>query len=238
MRRTRAYPRSRGGTLSTGTREFRRRGLSPLARGNLCWASPGPRPPGPIPARAGEPGRPTRAAPRYGAYPRSRGGTGMVMLGSRTSKGLSPLARGNLLDVFLLGKWRGPIPARAGEPTEDTDGYYATAAYPRSRGGTRRVSFQRGSHGGLSPLARGNPHHELASYLPFGPIPARAGEPVFPSRSFLVLGAYPRSRGGTKVVLTDGGAVQGLSPLARGNRWARWESGERGGPIPARAGEP
>ena len=91
---------------------------------------------------------------------------------------------------------------------------------------------------GLSPLARGNPHLAVAVRLVAGPIPARAGQP---DRAIPVsgrMGAYPRSRGATarqRLAVTN---VQGLSPLARGNRSAAAGRTRFGGPIPARAGQP
>ena len=70
---------------------------------------------------------------------------------------------------------------------------------------------------GLSPLARGNPG-VLTVNAPFtGPIPARAGEPNADSIFCAMIGAYPRSRGGTAMNTAATGSPKGLSPLARGN---------------------
>ena len=75
FRHLRAYPRSRGGTpLLTGV-NFGARGLSPLARGNLKRIDLAGYNRGPIPARAGEPGQGRKCLIVYMAYPRSRGGT-------------------------------------------------------------------------------------------------------------------------------------------------------------------
>ena len=145
----------------TGCDGFGIQGLSPLARGNLrgsaCWQPLL----GPIPARAGEPMSPNFSQWLLRAYPRSRGGTPERQTPTGTSRGLSPLARGNL--VHLLGFPRlwgpiaqglsplargnlgatlqkpdglGPIPARAGEPNEGVGDHNDSGAYPRSRGGT------------------------------------------------------------------------------------------------------
>ena len=51
-------------------------------------------------------------------------------------------------------------------------------------------------------------------------------------------GAYPRSRGGTSEIASAAAAVQGLSPLTRGNRQANRPADDHQGPIPAHAGEP
>ena len=91
---------------------------------------------------------------------------------------------------------------------------------------------------GLSPLARGN--QVLPSKLQGfgGPIPARAGQPLLwhPAQSWTR--AYPRSRGATDQIALPPPPVQGLSPLARGNRDCQDRQRDGGGPIPARAGQP
>ena len=91
---------------------------------------------------------------------------------------------------------------------------------------------------GLSPLARGNQPSDVAMFRPAGPIPARAGEPLYTFSQALRSGAYPRSRGGTGHHLHRVARHKGLSPLARGNHWGVSEADVRVGPIPARAGEP
>ena len=213
-------------------------GLSPLARGNLRRLHPARSVPGPIPARAGEPMRRMRDAIRIGAYPRSRGGTEGGREEEERGRGLSPLARGNLVVPADAVGGAGPIPARAGEPSCRPAADLRPGAYPRSRGGTMRTKAVELFDQGLSPLARGNqPHVHPGGFYP-GPIPARAGEPgpALPISSSR--GAYPRSRGGTSSFGFYLEVAGGLSPRARGNR-AYWYSYrvERG-PIPARAGEP
>ncbi len=111
-------------------------------------------------------------------------------------------------------------------------------AYPRSRGGTEQVGNGVINCMGLSPLARGNPAASLDRGRREGPIPARAGEPASIQSRHRRAWAYPRSRGGTGLTSAPPEGAQGLSPLARGNRFLglpwRWCAG----PIPARAGEP
>ena len=72
---TRAYPRSRGGTSLSCAMMPQRWGLSPLTRGNLLRRAGDLDLRGPIPAHAGEPEGAAPASHRFGAYPRSRGGT-------------------------------------------------------------------------------------------------------------------------------------------------------------------
>ena len=92
-----AYPRSRGATGPRGLPGLDVEGLSPLARGNLqkvVAAAAGVRP---IPARAGQPVWRVGLVASVGAYPRSRGATFQAPRWYERIKGLSPLARGNLL---------------------------------------------------------------------------------------------------------------------------------------------
>ena len=111
-----AYPRSRGATWGLRVPPTFWPGLSPLARGNLGQANLGATNYGPIPARAGQPSFADWSEARRWAYPRSRGATPTDRLQYVRTEGLSPLARGNLLDSQELFDRVGPIPARAGQP--------------------------------------------------------------------------------------------------------------------------
>ena len=152
--------------------------------------------------------------------------------------GLSPLARGNPCQVLDTATTYGPIPARAGQPRSTASLAPPSRAYPRSRGATglRRCSccLLRG----LSPLARGNLHALLGRDVVVGPIPARAGQPYQVASRSSWAGAYPRSRGATKMPQSEASATTGLSPLARGNRPRLAGQLDRFRPIPARAGQP
>ncbi len=137
---------------------------------------------------------------------------------SWATTGLSPLTRGN--------------------PPVSSYLYRAGTAYPRSRGGTATPDATTLLNGGLSPLTRGNLRYTRQRCPCPRPIPAHAGEPTSASAASAPPWAYPRSRGGTaaknSVIVYD----PGLSPLTRGNQWARQNSPARRGPIPAHAGEP
>ena len=93
--------------------------------------------------------------------------------------------------------WKGPIPARAGEPLPCLVVRDGTGAYPRSRGGTMIGGAPVEVVMGLSPLARGNLFRQSFPLIDTGPIPARAGEPRGLRANAAGVGAYPRSRGGT-----------------------------------------
>ena len=173
-------------------------------------------------------------------------------------RGLSPLARGNLVVHAEIVLTVGSIPARAGEPPTlrrpriagwvyprsrgGTLGrlrpVHRHRVYPRSRGGTQYHPAARQVHLGLSPLARGNHFYVYSTLTASGSIPARAGEPKVRKRVDARTWVYPRSRGGTSGPQLAPVPRGGLSPLARGNplsvRFRRLITGS----IPARAGEP
>ena len=172
------------------------------------------------------------------AYPRSRGGTRCRCPGRRCAWGLSPLARGNQNGREPRVVRPGPIPARAGEPASGQSSSGRLRAYPRSRGGTRGLDAVSHVCPGLSPLARGNLQVRQPIQVYYGPIPARAGEPIRRDRCNGNKWAYPRSRGGTSRRRFLQPCWTGLSPLARGNRPDARVGDENLGPIPARAGEP
>ena len=193
---------------------------------------------GPIPARAGQPTAGSGTAECSRAYPRSRGATILSQFADPASKGLSPLARGNLQWCARLVRPGGPIPARAGQPERLRARGGPVRAYPRSRGATVEGEDTPRQMKGLSPLARGNHLGDHFFGLPQGPIPARAGQPWWPGRCSDGARAYPRSRGATVKTIRNNHQLRGLSPLARGNqiRGAREQIAK--GPIPARAGQP
>jgi len=92
----RVYPRLRGGTSVEYPAIGQVQGLSPLARGNQIHRAALDLRSGSIPACAGEPKPTKEAAEGSRVYPRLRGGTGGGRQFAVNSRGLSPLARGNL----------------------------------------------------------------------------------------------------------------------------------------------
>ena len=234
----RAYPRSRGATDLVAKVHALKKGLSPLARGNLHHHVGDGLYLGPIPARAGQPISPTSLMLAARAYPRSRGATAYTGGGGEHRVGLSPLARGNPLGESQPRRENGPIPARAGQPTRAESISTLATAYPRSRGATTGSLPTRSAGQGLSPLARGNqPGRRRIAERP-GPIPARAGQPSCSTVVRRLGWAYPRSRGATSPVTIFRRDCRGLSPLARGNLGLNAQADARAGPIPARAGQP
>ena len=116
----RAYPRASGGTLLVRRLAGIVGGLSPRERGNRILEGASCDLRGPIPARAGEPQRSPRSGRSSRAYPRASGGTRAASAALPLVPGLSPRERGNLPYCQLEGGGGGPIPARAGEPEDDS----------------------------------------------------------------------------------------------------------------------
>ena len=197
-----------------------------------------PSTPGPIPAGAGQPDAALLNEAHDRAYPRWRGATIDALNGIDNSVGLSPLARGNRVSLYLPVTSAGPIPARAGQPANGFTGCDECRAYPRSHGATADSFAAFCIAAGLSPLARGNQNELVLPCFWLGPIPARTGQPGAGCTGRGLLGAYPRSHGATPVVSSSPLAYPGLSPLARGNRSVRSSGALSRGPIPARTGQP
>ena len=193
-------------------------GLSPLARGNLNANAGCANNVGPIPARTGQPKRAVYYRIVWGAYPRSHGATVNEALKSIGVEGLSPLARGNLIQAVLARNFTGPIPARTGQPVQYIHYYEYPRAYPRSHGATEEHERYVEKIEGLSPLARGNPATTVKKVAGKGPIPARTGQPLWMDSMAAAQRAYPRSHGATAACAGLVLCPWGLSPLARGNR--------------------
>ena len=254
----RAYPRGRGGARRCAAIGIAMRGLSPRTRGSPVGRRAELVGRGPIPADAGEPSARTGGSCSRRAYPRGRGGASGPRDGDDAPVGLSPRTRGSRRVPVLRWRWRGPIPADAGEPSRSTARICTCWAYPRGRGGAEHVETERSAGEGLSPRTRGSRAHARAGALGEGPIPADAGEPRGSLGEDAVLGAYPRGRGGARWPPREsggqgayprgrGGAMpvdappppaKGLSPRTRGSRPQRLARLLHRGPIPADAGEP
>ena len=213
-------------------------GLSPHVRGNHHRERlVGPRP-GSIPARAGEPSPDANIAPGSRVYPRTCGGTETIEppLGAWT--GLSPHVRGNRSVSAGDCPGRGSIPARAGEPGACARTRSPRRVYPRTCGGTIKVSSNPGDVVGLSPHVRGNLAQEIPDLVLGRSIPARAGEPPAHAAQSPGTGVYPRTCGGTFGDRRQTCWWTGLSPHVRGNLLQGQVHIYAIGSIPARAGEP
>ena len=110
-------------------------------------------------------------------------------------------------------------------------------AYPRARGGNSTASVAARFIRGLSPRTRGKPSSAWTNFICQRPIPAHAGETLYPGLTSSPVAAYPRARGGN-IDLTAGIMNNaGLSPRTRGKLSAGRPADRGMGPIPAHAGE-
>ncbi len=235
---TPVYPRACGGTNPSPVVGGRCGGLSPRVRGNHWAYGSGGNGVRSIPARAGEPTGTSRRRRRGWVYPRACGGTKTPDKGKDMVMGLSPRVRGNQFYIYALMDSGGSIPARAGEPRGDSEPRLQGKVYPRACGGTWRERSPSPSNTGLSPRVRGNRRESLGSRRERRSIPARAGEPSWPSRRRGWATVYPRACGGTWFKDGDTNNVLGLSPRVRGNLRELGSTPTTGRSIPARAGEP
>ena len=153
-------------------------GSSPLARGTYQANTTAPVVARFIPARAGNPLRPSVRVRCRWAHLRSRGEHWTPFFADQISFGSSPLARGTRC---RRGSWCGAwrlIPARAGNTMADRATGRHDPAHPRSRGEHRARMLERILARGSSPLARGTRLLEESMTGSLRLIPARAGNTI------------------------------------------------------------
>ena len=193
-------------------------GSSPLARGTYQANTTAPVVARFIPARAGNPLRPSVRVRCRWAHLRSRGEHWTPFFADQISFGSSPLARGTRC---RRGSWCGAwrlIPARAGNTMADRATGRHDPAHPRSRGEHVATGRAAVSVPGSSPLARGTHTVVVAEVGGVGLIPARAGNTDNPKAAAAYRAAHPRSRGEHVSIKYTSPAWHGSSPLARGTR--------------------
>ena len=93
-------------------------------------------------------------------YPRWRGEHHKETILRFVQVGLSPLARGTPAVGTVKLRYCRFIPAGAGNTIEIVFGIYSEAVYPRWRGEHNEYWSSILMRRGLSPLARGTPHHQ------------------------------------------------------------------------------
>ncbi|SBG99902.1 Domain of uncharacterised function (DUF2825) [Klebsiella pneumoniae] len=130
-------------------------GLSPLARGTLNISSSNRTSIRFIPAGAGNTSLKTTGVKWTTVYPRWRGEHLQPKLNFGFVIGLSPLARGTLLDIPEHCADLRFIPAGAGNTNQAEYSINPTTVYPRWRGEHSSTPARRVRVSGLSPLARG-----------------------------------------------------------------------------------
>ena len=192
----------------------------------------------PIPAGAGRPRSGDQSVPRWTAYPRGCGATGVDGWKLLRGMGLSPRVRGDLGLAVPNGERRRPIPAGAGRPFSTQESPNSTQAYPRGCGAITANNPLGLPPEGLSPRVRGDLLAGLAMGVHLGPIPAGAGRPATSLRRRPPIGAYPRGCGATNYYFVSLSFGIGLSPRVRGDPAHHVPLGAYCRPIPAGAGRP
>ncbi len=131
----------------------------------------------------------------YTVYPRWRGEL-FPPCGKRVRfRGLSPLARGTLINLVYIGLRGRFIPAGAGNSRSQSCSICPVSVYPRWRGELQITNFRKSLGNGLSPLARGT-HRGIqfrCGIVRF--IPAGAGNSPVRAGSNPAQTVYPRWRG-------------------------------------------
>ena len=193
---------------------------------------------GSIPACAGKPAAPRRAAGRGWVHPRVCGEAATVTCRAAVATGPSPRVRGSPDRAARPAARHGSIPACAGKP--------GTASWPRSG---RRVHprvcgeaswWVRSAHQrpGPSPRVRGSPRVAAHGGASAGSIPACAGKPASPWPAASPCRVHPRVCGEAIRQRWPGADEPGPSPRVRGSLY--WDDLEYAGEgsIPACAGKP
>ena len=212
-------------------------GRSPRTRGKRRLGSVPKIPLGTIPAHAGE--TRTRRAPRRTRRddPRARGGNRARVRPQHLDMGRSPRTRGKPLDGDHGSRWRGTIPAHAGETSIAAWLEALVRDDPRARGGNTTAFSVIEKVKGRSPRTRGKHEHRSQIIQMSGTIPAHAGETRSAALALRQGGDDPRARGGNAGSTLSRRARPGRSPRTRGKHAPPEPGAGRGGTIPAHAGE-
>ena len=151
--------------------------------------------------------------------------------------GLSPHIRGNAEYRSGQDRTLRSIPAHTGERTFNVDKEGQISVYPRTYGGTHRLTDKRDPRWGLSPHIRGNGFSSRPLECSTGSIPAHTGERALLVISVAFLRVYPRTYGGTSLTYLICASFQGLSPHIRGNDSVARTRARQLRSIPAHTGE-
>ena len=151
--------------------------------------------------------------------------------------GLSPHIRGNVGNRVAIERRLGSIPAHTGERCSSQSLCKPLRVYPRTYGGTARITPTNRICVGLSPHIRGNAPSNAAGIKKLGSIPAHTGERPDDHCVTCAHRVYPRTYGGTAAAVTGFNGSKGLSPHIRGNAPKTTPSSVFFGSIPAHTGE-
>ena len=174
----RVHPRVCGGAAYACFLFAFRSGPSPRVRGSQRRGHRQRRPPGSIPACAGEPSIELSRHAREGVHPRVCGGAFRSGKAKPSATGPSPRVRGSLRGLRRDGCPTGSIPACAGEPAQSRNLRRSKRVHPRVCGGAESTGDANRGVKGPSPRVRGSPSSATSLHRSKGSIPACAGEPA------------------------------------------------------------
>ena len=152
------HPRAGGATAARRQSSMSIRGPSPRGRGNPGLRWPDFRRCGTIPARAGQPTAAVWGMWIRRDHPRAGGATWAFLAINHALKGPSPRGRGNRELPDPQRNPDGTIPARAGQPFQESVKSHVLRDHPRAGGATPNRSARRALSKGPSPRGRGNLH--------------------------------------------------------------------------------
>ena len=230
------HPRSRGEYLRDWDQGAPVIGSSPLSRGILQEPGSHLRNIRIIPALAGNTTGTREPPSQHPDHPRSRGEYPPRNPGFSVYPGSSPLSRGIRGRCEIDDGCHGIIPALAGNTSGRSSNPGTSPDHPRSRGEyPGSIAYPAGSYGS-SPLSRGILIPAIDGVVEVGIIPALAGN-TRARRIRLRQGTdHPRSRGEYQPSVSGQLGGNGSSPLSRGIRNQPRCVADRGGIIPALAG--
>ena len=161
----------------------------------------------------------------------------MMICGSISISGSSPLTRGKHDAAGIAFSVRRLIPAHAGKTRRTPCDSRGAPAHPRSRGENTRSNIRRRQSRGSSPLTRGKRHEPGPDHGRGRLIPAHAGKTMMLKGCDWPSTAHPRSRGENGFLRAFVREGNGSSPLTRGKPAPLRPGCPEGGLIPAHAGK-
>ena len=236
LKNLRDHPRVCGEHNSEGYQRSRRQGSSPRMRGthdngDMVHAAPGI-----IPAYAGNTADSRRHCPWRWDHPRVCGEHRHRRVSIGGNPGSSPRMRGTLRALLAADRFRGIIPAYAGNTIRAVRTSVRTWDHPRVCGEHYNRSMDILDTTGSSPRMRGTPAGSTIIIIQPGIIPAYAGNTRPAHGTCRDLWDHPRVCGEHCLHTNSSRNCRGSSPRMRGTREFH-RSGRQGvGIIPAYAG--
>ena len=194
------------------------RGPSPRVRGKQNSAISPTWSAGSIPACAGETPGSAGAGRRSGVHPRVCGGNSSGRSRQSPRRGPCPRVRGKPIRFSSRSRFRGSIPACAGETPGTRSPPDPARVHPRVCGGNVPMTYPALSDGGPSPRVRGKLSEVDDGGTHTGSIPACAGETLDPLEQQRVIEVHPRVCGGNQPRNGIEKSGSGPSPRVRGKR--------------------